>query len=70
MMATEIAGKCFICKKEIKEHDLTHKEEGQKYPAALRMVIWPGEGILCTEHPGVIDDWEEAHGTNKKASRR
>jgi hypothetical protein len=57
-MAKKIIGKCFICKKELTKHDLTFKEEGQKYPTAIHNEKWPGDGLCCTEHPGVIKDYK------------
>jgi len=59
-MSKEIIGKCFICKKEITKHDLTYIEEGTDIPAARYYEGWPGDGLLCTEHPGVDKQFEEA----------
>ena len=73
-MATEIIGKCFICKKEITRHDISRTEEGQECPAARFYKKWPGDGVLCTEHPGVDAQyaqalaWEEPGGPFSKAS--
>jgi len=59
-MAKEIIGKCFICKKEITRHDVSHTEEGHRHPVARYYEKWPGDGVLCTEHPGVIKQWDDA----------
>ena len=59
-MATEIIGKCFICKKEITRHDVSFVEEGHEHPSARYYEKWPGDGVLCTEHPGVTKQWEKA----------
>ena len=64
-MATEIVGTCFVCKKEIRKHDLTYKEEGHRYPAAVQCTSWPGSGIACTEHPGVIEQYEKEQKKSK-----
>jgi len=72
-MATKVIGKCFLCKKEITQHDISHKEEGQEYPGALYYEKWPGDKVMCSEHPGVIEQYthalEEANGKLRKASR-
>lgn len=59
-MAAKIIGKCYICKKEVTQHDLTYVEEGEKYPAVLSLPSWPGDGFLCAEHPGVLEDYKDA----------
>lgn len=57
-MPNKVIGKCYICGKEITEHDLNHKEEGQEYPLALCDNRWPGDHICCAVHPGVIADFK------------
>jgi len=59
-MATEIIGKCFICKKEITRHDISHTEEGNETPIARFWKGWPGDGVLCVEHPGVEAEYQKA----------
>lgn len=48
---SDVIGKCFICKKDVTEHDV----------AQLNMVryceLWPGDHFCCAEHPGVEDDY-------------
>jgi hypothetical protein len=72
IMAKDIIGKCFICKKEITRHDVSFIEEGQEHPVARFFEKWPGDGVLCTEHPGVIEQYEhalrESHGDEKSNS--
>jgi hypothetical protein len=58
-MAKEIIGKCFICKREISRHDLSYTEEGQREPTARFFEGWPGDGLLCTEHHGVLEYFAE-----------
>jgi len=52
-MSNETIGKCFMCKKEITRHDISHVEDGEDHPVAAYHATWPGDGVLCTEHPGV-----------------
>lgn len=58
-MAKEIVGKCFICKKEITRHDISHIEEGHDDPAAKYFKGWPGDGVLCTKHVGVVEEYDK-----------
>lgn len=73
-MSEETAGKCFICKKEITRHDISHKEEGQEYNTAYYYERWPGDHVCCSNHPGVVAEYEAAllegavHVKNKEPS--
>ena len=73
-MTTEVIGKCYICKKELTRHDISHKEEGHEHPAARYYKDWPGDGVVCTEHPGVIAEYasllEEADGATRTDSSK
>jgi hypothetical protein len=57
-MSTEIIGKCYLCKKEITRHDISHTEDGQDDPVARYHKQWPGDGVVCTEHPGVRAEYD------------
>jgi len=59
-MANEIIGNCFICKKAITRHDIAHTEEGQEIPVARYYEQWPGDHVLCSEHPGVEVEYKQA----------
>ena len=66
-MSDKVIGKCHICKKEVTEHDITFVAEGQFSPVARYCADWPGDGVLCYDHPGVPKLWEERiHGKNAK----
>jgi len=53
----EIVGKCFICKKKISRHDISYIEKDKEYPAACYYAKWPGDGVACTSHAGIIDQY-------------
>ena len=73
-MATEIIGKCYICKRELTRHDISHKDEGQERPVAHFYRDWPGDGVACTEQPGVAAEYdsllEEADGATRTDSSK
>lgn len=50
--------KCYICKEEVSMHDLTYVEKDAAHPKAVYSKRWPGHGICCLEHPGVLDEFE------------
>lgn len=73
-VSKSIIGKCFICKKELSKHDISHIDENTGIPKAQYRVDWPGDGLLCTEHPGVLTEYtkllEEANENNRATSKK
>ena len=59
-MGSTVIGTCYVCKREVTQHTLDYVEEGEEYPEVLTLPSWPGDGFLCTAHPGVLEDYKDA----------
>jgi hypothetical protein len=55
-------GQCHICKKTIYRKDIAGK-------SALYYELWPGDGFLCSSHPGVVEEYKLALIAEKRKLR-
>ena len=61
-MAKKIIGKCYICKKELTEHDIMRKFDSD-WPNAM----YYDSKLVCTVHPGVLDGIDKTTNRNTPA---
>jgi hypothetical protein len=53
-------GKCFICHRDIYQHELAPNAETGESQKAYYYKNWPNDGLLCTDHPGVKEEYQAA----------